>query len=91
MVILWNVKADTLRFKVAIKEKPLTRRGTLSTISSIYDPLDLDAPFLLKEKQIIEALCAQNFRWDDKVPQNIGNDWKKGSNQLKLLRNLHIS
>ena len=51
--ILWNVEADTLGFKIAIKEKPLTRRGMLSTLSSIYDPLGLGLPFLLKGKQII--------------------------------------
>ena len=49
--ILWNVEADTLGFKIAIKEKPLTRRGMLSTLSSIYDPLGFGAPFLLKGKQ----------------------------------------
>ena len=54
--ILWNVEADTLGFKIAIKEKPLTRRGMLSTLSSIYDPLGLCAPFLLKGKQIIQTL-----------------------------------
>ena len=60
--ILWNVEADTLGFKIAIKEKPLTRRGMLSTLSSIYDPLGLGAPFLLKRKQIIQTLCPQKFR-----------------------------
>ena len=76
--ILWNVEVDTLGFKVAIKEKPLTRRGMLSTVSSIYDPLGLGAHFLLKRKQIIQTLCAQNFRWDDQVPQDVGNNWKNG-------------
>ena len=46
--IFWNVEVDTLGFKIAIKEKPLIRRGMLSTLSSIYDPLGLGAPFLLK-------------------------------------------
>ena len=89
--ILWNVETDTLGFKIAIKEKPLTRRGMLSTLSSIYDPLGLGALFLHKGKEIIQALCAQNFRWDDQVPQDIGNDWKIWSNQLNQLKNLHIS
>ena len=88
--ILWNVEADTLGFKIDIKEKPLTRRGMLSTLSSIYDPLGLGVPFLLKGKQIIQTLCPQNFKMDDIVSQNIGNDWKKWSNQLNLLKNLHI-
>ena len=89
--ILWNVEADTLGFKIAIKEKPLTRRGMLSTLSSIYDPLGLCAPFLLKRKQIIQTLYAQRFRQDDQVPQDIGNDWRKWINQLNLLKNLHIT
>ena len=51
--IFWNVEADTLGFKIAIKNKPLTRREMLSTLSSIYDPLGLGAPFLHKGKEII--------------------------------------
>ena len=89
--ILWNEEADTLGFKIAIKEEPLTRRRMLSTLSSVYDPLGLRAPFLLKGKQIIQTLCAQSFRWDEQVPQDIGNDWKKWINQLNLLKNLHVT
>ena len=63
----------------------------LSTLSSIYDPLGLCAPFLLKRKQIIQTLYAQRFRQDDQVPQDIGNDWRKWINQLNLLKNLHIT
>ena len=37
--VQWHVMSDTLCFKIAIKDKPLTRRGILSVISSIYDPL----------------------------------------------------
>ena len=72
--ILWNVEADTLGFKIAIKEKPINRRGMLSTLSSIHDPLGLSAPFLPKGKQIIPTICAQKFRWDGQVSQDIGND-----------------
>ena len=75
--VSWNVEADTFGFKIAIKEKPLTRRGVLSTLSSIYDLLGHHAPFLLQGKQIIQTLCAQNFRWDNQVTQDIGNAWKK--------------
>ena len=63
----------------------------LSTLSSIYDPPGLNAPFLLKEKQITQTLCTQRFRWDEQVLQDIGKDWKKWINQLNLLKNLHIT
>lgn len=41
------VESDTFGFHIVVKEKPLTRRGILSTVSSIYDPLGFAAPFTL--------------------------------------------
>ena len=43
----WLVETDALSFKVIIKEKPCTRRGILSVVSSVYDPLGMAAPFVL--------------------------------------------
>ena len=44
----WNVKDDTLGFIIKMNNKPGTRRGILAALSSIYDPFDLGALFLLK-------------------------------------------
>ena len=41
----WNVEHDEFVFKIQVKDKPLTRRGLLSIVSSIYDPLSFTAPF----------------------------------------------
>ena len=65
---------DTLGFKVNLKEKPLTRRGVLSVLSSSYDPLGFDAPFLLKGKQIMQKLCQLNLKWDEDIPDEISNE-----------------
>ncbi|XP_045215794.2 uncharacterized protein LOC123566038 [Mercenaria mercenaria] len=46
--VMWCAESDTLQFRIALNDRPLTRRGILSTISSIYDPLGLIAPVLLK-------------------------------------------
>ena len=70
-----DVENDTLEFKVNLKEKPLTRRGVLSILSSIYDPLGLCAPFLLKGKQIMQKLCQLNLKWDEDIPDEISNEW----------------
>ena len=39
--VLWSIKDDKLGFQVHIKEKPLTRREMLTSLSSIYNHLDL--------------------------------------------------
>ena len=35
----WNVDEDEFQFRVKISQRPMTRRGILSTVASIYDPL----------------------------------------------------
>ena len=49
----WCIESDTLGFRIELKDKPLTRRGILSTISSVYDPLGAVAPVILAGKQIL--------------------------------------
>ena len=51
--VSWFVETDTFGFKVNIKEKPCTRRGILSVVSSVYDPLGMAAPFILPAKLLL--------------------------------------
>ena len=67
----WNVKDDTLGFIIKMNNKPGTRRGILAALSSIYDPFDLGALFLLKRRQIIHILCKQILQWDDPIDDKI--------------------
>jgi hypothetical protein len=36
--LYWNMETDAFTFQISSDEKPMTRRGVLSTINSIYDP-----------------------------------------------------
>ena len=67
----WCIETDTLQFQIELKDKPLSRRGILSTVSSIYDPLGLVAPVILQGKRILQELCRDGVGWDDKVPEDI--------------------
>ena len=55
--VIWNIKTDTLGFKISLKDKPATKRGMLSELSSVYDPLGLASSFILKGRRIIQKLC----------------------------------
>lgn len=68
--IMWNVQSDTLGFKVNIREKPITRRGILSTVSPLYDPLGFLAPFVLPAKALLQSLCRQGLDWDNPNEEN---------------------
>ena len=63
--VKWNVKDGTLGFIIKMKNKPATWWGLPAALSSIYNSLGLGAPFLLKERWIIQTRCKENLKWDD--------------------------
>ena len=54
--IQWSPETDTLGYNTVVPEKPATKRGILSAVSSVFDPLGLVAPFILKGKFILQEL-----------------------------------
>ncbi|XP_042870686.1 uncharacterized protein LOC122252327 [Penaeus japonicus] len=52
--VLWNLDDDVLKVIVSTPMKPTTRRGILSIMSSIFDPLGLLAPFTIRAKMIFQ-------------------------------------
>ncbi|KAK3724592.1 hypothetical protein QZH41_006356 [Actinostola sp. cb2023] len=86
----WCIESDTLGFRIELNDKPLTRRGILSTTSSVYDPLGVVAPVILVSKQILQDLCRQNIDWDEPVPDDIAQRWEKWRAELPLLEKVKI-
>ena len=43
--VLWKAEDDLFGFEVTTMQKPMTRRGVLSTLSSIYDPMGFLSPY----------------------------------------------
>ena len=46
--VLWNVEKDVFQFEVFKPDKPATKRGILSAISSLYDPMGFVCPVVLE-------------------------------------------
>ena len=65
-----NVETDEFVFKMQLKGRPPTRRGLLSVVSSVYDPLGFISPFLLSAKIILQDLCRRKLKWDDVIPRD---------------------
>lgn len=87
----WNVDDDEITFKIKVADKPLTRRGILSIVSAIFDPLGLVAPVTLRAKTIIQNLCRKKIGWDDVVPQKEHEDWRRWISNLPCLEKIHIN
>nr|XP_054748087.1 uncharacterized protein LOC129253697 [Lytechinus pictus] len=63
--VSWNIENDTFNFRIQVKANSFSRRGVLSTISSIYDPSGFLGPVVLKRKRVLQAMCKQNMDWDE--------------------------
>ena len=88
--VQWRVASDTFGFKIVIKDRPATRRGILSVISSIYDLLGFIAPFILSAKLILQDLCKKKLGWDDKIPNEELERWKAWLEVLPKLEEFSI-
>ena len=73
-------------FDVNFKNKPYTKRGMLSTVSSIYDPLGLLSPFVLEGRQIIHMLSLSQLACDDPVDKDVRKLSLKKLQEIKLDR-----
>ena len=82
--IFWCVESDTFQFRITLKDLSATKRGVLSTINSIYDPLGFLAPLLLPGKLILQELCRQGD-WDDPIPEAIKARWDKWRRDILCL------
>ncbi|PFX27723.1 hypothetical protein AWC38_SpisGene7574 [Stylophora pistillata] len=75
----WEIEKDEFTFRVSLPEMPFTRRGVLSTINSVYDPLALASPVILEGKLILQQLVLMGKKandnnplgWDDPLPENM--------------------
>ena len=65
----WCIESDAFELRVSLQNKLPTRRGILSTMSTIYDPIGFVAPLLVQEKQILQDLCREGIDWDDLISE----------------------
>ena len=66
-----DAKNDVIKFKIDLKDQPMTIGAMLSVINSICDPLGLACPFLLQGRRLLQGLCQVMRGWDEMVPDNI--------------------
>ena len=68
----------------------LTRRGLLSVVCSLYDPLGFVAPVVLPAKVILQDLCRKRLEWDDPIPDDERNRWLSWLEDLQRLEQLSV-
>ncbi|KAL5010875.1 hypothetical protein ScPMuIL_013180 [Solemya velum] len=86
----WLVENDSFGFKITQKNQPATKRGILSLVSSVYDPLGIAAPFVLTAKGLLQSLCRSGLGWDEEISGSEFKKWNSWLHELKDLEKLQL-
>lgn len=89
--LYWDLETDSFIFRVSLKDTPFTRRGVLSTVSSLYDPLGFIAPVTIQGKIILRNLVSETTDWDEILSNDFREQWEKWKDSLKACEERMIS
>ncbi|XP_037528681.1 uncharacterized protein LOC119405929 [Rhipicephalus sanguineus] len=88
--LLWDVGNDTFVFRAPLQDRPYTRRGVLSTVNSLFDPLGFVAPITIQGKNLLRDLVTEGYDWDTPLSDERKQSWDEWKNSLQALHHLHV-
>lgn len=88
--LYWEAERDFLVFTSKLEVKPATKRGILSAVSSLYDPLGFIAPFVLLMKTLLQDLWRLKLPWDDPIPDEHSSKWEEWKRSLLKIGEVQI-
>ena len=91
----WDTRDDTFSVSRGVSNDlpaKLTQQKILSSVSSVYDPLGIVAPFTNRGRLILKELwCGVGQSWDTVVPQNINDLFHEWNGEKDVIPKREIS
>ncbi|XP_039297948.1 uncharacterized protein LOC120354644 [Nilaparvata lugens] len=92
--LIWNSTADQLtissNISKVVHQTSFTKRQLLSCISSIFDPLGLISPIVIRPKLLFQKLWLHKLDWDQKLPSELLTEWLSILHDLPNIANVSI-
>ena len=78
---MWNIKQDMLEFNfqehiLLIQDTPI-KQLLIKYFTSLYNPLGLFNPYLVKWKILFQKVCKVGISWDQTIPQELVCEWEQ--------------
>ena len=86
----WDASSDELCVTAQPLTQSSTRRGCLSYLASVYDPLGFASPWLLEGKLILQSLCRKGLGWDEPIDEPNRSAWIKWSHVITNLNTVRV-
>ena len=86
----WELEADTFLIRTSPNKQPFTRRGILSTVNGIFDPIGFMAPVVIQGKLLLRELIHGTINWDAPLPEQDLDRWDRWRISLVELNNVKI-
>lgn len=80
----WDLRIDSFTFRVHVEEKPYTRRGVLSVVNGLYDPLGFATLVT------IGGILLEPVEWDQPLPDDIRSKFDSWKETLSALGGVNI-
>ena len=68
----------------------VTKRNVLKKIATVFDPLGLISPAIIKGKMLLQMLWSRGYDWDDEIYDDIANEIQSWLDQLSVLAQVQI-
>ena len=88
--VLWNIDSDTFTYDRNMSDRLHTRRGLLSVVSSIYDPMGFLCPFTVRGRLLVQQLARDKVGWDEPLSAEHQQDWQAWRTELLDVSQIHI-
>ena len=76
--LYWHTQKDCLQFKLNAEPPEIwTKLSTLKHYMSLFDPLGLVLPFVVKARFLFKETWDTGLSWDQPLPKNLSNAWTK--------------
>ncbi|XP_076389322.1 uncharacterized protein LOC143264752 [Megachile rotundata] len=88
----WNAKEDSLTYSLSTcaTSDRVTKRTILSKIATLFDPLGLFGPIIIRAKLIMQSLWKIQVDWDESMPTDLHTEWCTYWEELRLLSEFKV-
>ena len=88
--LVWDTEQDRLLVNFREFCEASTRRQMASQLASQFDPLGMASPFILGARLILQKVSTSGADWDDVLPVDVKDKWRKWLSSLSKLSDFSI-